>query len=119
MYVRKLIANTLPTHHRRVTDTSPTRDMYSILSIGGEQRVGRLSGRQSGNSRPTVGRPTRWCDRIRYHSPNRGLLFFQLGRRMAEFPVEPTMSKTLIASEKYVQCNDIIVVLLLVVLLLF
>jgi len=27
---------------------------------------------------------------------------FQLGRRMAEFPVEPTMSKMLIASEKYV-----------------
>ena len=29
--------------------------------------------------------------------------FFQLGRRMAEFPVEPTMSKMLIASEKYVK----------------
>lgn len=30
------------------------------------------------------------------------LSFFQLGRRMAEFPVEPMMSKMLIASEKYV-----------------
>ena len=28
------------------------------------------------------------------------LLFLQLGRRMAEFPVDPMMSKMLIASEK-------------------
>ena len=30
-------------------------------------------------------------------------LSLQLGRRMAEFPVEPMMSKMLIASEKYVK----------------
>ena len=32
---------------------------------------------------------------------------FQLGRRMAEFPVDPMMSKMLIASEKFVQSLDI------------
>jgi len=28
------------------------------------------------------------------------LLFIQLGRRMAEFPIDPMMSKMLIASDK-------------------
>jgi pre-mRNA-splicing factor ATP-dependent RNA helicase DHX16 len=33
---------------------------------------------------------------------------FQLGRRMAEFPVDPMMSKMLIASEKLVHKLDVI-----------
>ena len=35
------------------------------------------------------------------------IFLFQLGRRMAEFPVDPMMSKMLIASEKFVHKSDI------------